>query len=109
MSIPSEFSNVTAVTKGNVYFDGAVTSHAIILADGTKKTLGIIAPGSYQFDTQAPERMEITAGACCYLLKGSKDWLTAKAGETFEIPGDSAFEIAVEEGFAQYICSFLSA
>jgi|TARA_B110000438_G_scaffold296259_1_gene340671 uncharacterized protein YaiE (UPF0345 family) len=109
MSIPTELPNVTAVTKGNIYFDGGVVSHALILADGSRKTLGIIRAGAYQFDTDAPERMEITEGTCRYRLVGTEKWSTVSAGDSFDIPGQSAFEITVEQGFAQYICSFLKA
>ena len=42
--------------KANVYFDGRVVSHGITLLEGSKKTLGLIHPGEYHFDTQAPER-----------------------------------------------------
>ena len=36
-----EFKNVTAVAKANIYFDGKVVSHTIILEEGNEKTLGI--------------------------------------------------------------------
>lgn len=107
MAHPTEFPNVTALTKGNVYFDGAVVSHTILLADGSRKTLGVIKAGSYQFDTGAPELMEITDGMCRYRNKGTETWFTCSAGESFEVPGNSRFDLVVAEGFAQYICSYL--
>ena len=57
--IGMEFSNVTAKAKANVYFDGKVVSHGIVLEDGTTKTFGLIYPGSYHFGTEKAERMEI--------------------------------------------------
>lgn len=108
MSLPTEFPNVTALTKGNIYFDGGVVSHAVLLADGRRKTLGFIRAGAYEFKTDAPERMEMTDGSCRYRLAGTEDWITVPAGKSFDVPGNSAFEITVEEGFAQYICSYLS-
>ena len=49
MSAPTDFPNVTAVAKANVYFDGRVVSHTIRFADGSKKTLGLIYPGKFHF------------------------------------------------------------
>lgn len=37
----SEFKNVTAVKKANVYFDGKVSSRVIILPNGEKKNFRI--------------------------------------------------------------------
>ena len=56
-SLPLQFSGVTVTTKANVYFDGKVVSHSVLFPDGTKKTLGLIYPGSFHFGTGAPERM----------------------------------------------------
>lgn len=103
----TEIPSVTAVTKANVYFDGKVVSHTLLLADGAKKTLGLIYPGEYHFGTDRPEHMEIVAGACRVKLDGATQWSSYAAGTTFEVPGKSGFDIAVEAGIAEYICSFL--
>ena len=108
-SLPAQFAGVTVVTKANVYFDGNVVSHTVLLADGAKKTLGLIRPGSYHFNTGAAERMEIVAGLCHVKLDGtsaSKDYV---AGTHFDVPPNSGFTIAVgpEAGLCEYICSFL--
>jgi uncharacterized protein YaiE (UPF0345 family) len=105
MNIPKQFDNVAAVTLANVYFDGKVVSHTIVTAAG-KKTLGLIYPGTYTFNTAAPERMDITAGSCRYKLADQPEWRTAIAGGGFSVPGQSSFEIAVDEGIVQYVCSF---
>jgi uncharacterized protein YaiE (UPF0345 family) len=102
-----EFSNVTAVAKANVYFDGRVVSHTILLPDGSKKTLGLIFPGEYHFNTAAAELMELTAGSCEVVIDGSSDRLVLGAGASFEVPGDSGFTISVKDGICQYVCSFL--
>ena len=49
----NSFSNVTVDSVANVYFEGKVVSHTIHLPDGSRKTLGIIAPGSFYFGTAA--------------------------------------------------------
>ena len=106
-SLPTQFTGVTVATKANVYFDGKVVSHTVLFADGAKKTLGLIYPGSYHFKTGAPERMEIVAGACTYTLDGTTDTKTCAAGQHFDVPGNSGFTIAVAGGICEYICSFL--
>jgi purine/pyrimidine-nucleoside phosphorylase len=103
-----EFPSVTAVAKANVYFDGKVVSHTILFPDASKKTLGLIYPGSYHFGTAAAERMEITDGACRVTLDGSEQEVTYGAGQHFDVPANSGFTIAVDEGICQYVCSFLS-
>ncbi|MHB9022628.1 MAG: pyrimidine/purine nucleoside phosphorylase [Armatimonadota bacterium] len=105
-AIPTQFDQVSVLTKANVYFDGNVVSHTVLFASGEKKTLGLIYPGSYNFGTGAPERMEIVAGACHARLAGEEEWTAYPAGTFFRVPGNSSFDIAVEEGIAEYICSF---
>lgn len=107
MSIPSEFQGVTAVTKANVYFDGRVVSHTLLFPDGSKKTLGLIYPGSYHFGTDKAERMEIVAGSCTVKLDGSNAAQSYAAGTIFDVPAKSGFDISVESGIAEYICSFI--
>jgi purine/pyrimidine-nucleoside phosphorylase len=100
------FENVTVTTKANVYFDGKVVSHSILLADGRKKSLGVILPGEYHFGTGDPEVMEITAGACEVVLDGSEEVKSYTAGTAFDVPGQSGFTIRVAGEACEYICSF---
>jgi purine/pyrimidine-nucleoside phosphorylase len=108
-SLPVQFGGVTVVTKANVYFDGNVVSHTVLFKDDTKKTLGLIRPGTYHFNTGAPERMEIVAGACRVTLAGATATQDYAAGTFFDVPGQSGFTIAVSAGLCEYICSFLPA
>lgn len=103
------FENVTVDTQANIYFDGRVVSHSVYFTDGSKKTLGIIYPGSYHFSTEAPELMEIIDGSCEIKLDGSAPTKSIPAGESFDIAANSGFSITVKDGVCQYICSFLSA
>lgn len=104
---PAAFSQVTVTAKANVYFDGKVVSHTVQFADGSKKTLGLIYPGAFKFNTGAPERMEIIAGTCRAKLASEAEFKTYAAGTYFDVPGNSYFDIAVDSGIAEYICSFL--
>jgi len=103
---PDKFEHVTVTCKANLYFDGKVASHTIAFADGSKKTLGLIYPGSFKFNTDAPERMEIVSGACRVRVAGQGDWIGFVAGTWFDVPGKSFFEIEVATGVAEYVCSF---
>ena len=107
VSIPTEFKGVTAVTKANVYFDGRVVSHSLLFADGSKKTLGLIYPGKFHFGTDKAEVMEIVAGACSVKLDGPSAVRSCAAGQTFEVPAKSGFDIEVASGICEYICSFI--
>ncbi len=106
-TLPTEFSAVTVTTKANVYFDGKVVSHTVLFADGAKKTLGLIYPGSFHFKTGAPERMEIVAGDCLVTLDGDTETEEYVASQHFDVPGNSGFTIEVKKGICEYICSFL--
>jgi len=63
-----QFENVTVIKKANIFFDGKVSSRTVLFSDGTKKTLGIIMPGEYEFGTGDKEIMEILAGSLEVLL-----------------------------------------
>ena len=104
--VPEQFSNVTVPCKANIYFDGKVVSYTLLFADGSRKTLGLIYPGTYSFATAAPERMAIVAGSCRAKIAGAADWSDYPAGTFFDIPGNASFEIAVAAGIAEYLCSF---
>ncbi|MBP6508831.1 MAG: pyrimidine/purine nucleoside phosphorylase [Opitutaceae bacterium] len=106
-TLPTQLTGVTAVTKANVYFDGKVVSHTLLMPDGARKTLGLIYPGSYHFGTDAPERMEIIAGSCRVTLDGTTVAADYAAGTFFDVPGKHGFTIEVPSGLCEYICSFL--
>jgi uncharacterized protein YaiE (UPF0345 family) len=101
-----EFRNVTVVKKANIYFDGKVTSRIIRLADGTRKTLGIMMPGEYEFNTASTELMEILGGQMDVILPGETQWQTFKEGQSFKVPASSKFRLKVPV-VADYCCSYL--
>jgi purine/pyrimidine-nucleoside phosphorylase len=102
----SEFKNVTVIKKANIYFNGNVASRTIIFPDGSKKTLGVMLPGEYEFNTDAKEIMEIMSGDLDALLPGNKDWKAVKGGEAFEVPAKSKFGLKVKT-ITDYCCSFV--
>lgn len=102
----SEFKGVTVVREANIYFDGGVASRTVIFPDNSKKTLGLMQPGEYEFNTGAPEIMEILSGELEVLLPGSDKWVKVSGGESFEVAGNSSFTMKVSK-VTDYCCSFL--
>ena len=100
-----QFDQVSVVKKANVYFDGKCVSHTILLADGGRKTLGVIFPSELVFNTGDPEVMEIVAGRCEVRLQGEDTWKGYAAGQSFSVPANSQFEIRTLETL-DYVCHF---
>jgi uncharacterized protein YaiE (UPF0345 family) len=92
-------------TSANVYFDGKCVSHSVTLADGSKKSVGVILPSQLTFKTAAAEIMECVAGGCEYRLAGTDEWQQSGPGHRFLVPGESSFEIKVAQAY-HYICHF---
>jgi len=102
----SQFDNVAVLKQANVYFDGKCVSHSITLPDGTKKSVGVILPSTLTFNTGAPEIMETVAGSCRVKLAGESEWKSYGAGQSFNVPGNSSFEIEVAGEPYHYVCHF---
>ena len=49
--------------------------------------------------------MQVITGALVVLLPGSSDWQRFSAGESFDVPANSAFDLKVEETSA-YACFY---
>lgn len=98
------FKNVEVIKKANVYHEGRVSSRTIVTPSGEKKTLGVMLPGSYRFNTEAPERMDVTQGHCRVRIADGapQDY---RAGESFDVPGKSYFDIEVL-ALVDYVCHF---
>ncbi|KIL35895.1 hypothetical protein SD71_10950 [Cohnella kolymensis] len=102
----SQFNNVSVVKQANVYFDGKVTSRTVLFPDGTRKTLGIMLPGDYEFGTDKREVMEILAGELTVLLPGQDQWLQISGTGEFEVPANAKFKLQVKAA-TDYCCSYL--
>lgn len=101
----SQIDNVSVVKKANVYFDGKCVSHTLLFSDGSRKSVGVIFPSTLTFNTGAPEIMEIVDGLCRVQLKGESEWKSYRGGESFQVPGDSSFNIETVE-MVNYVCHF---
>lgn len=103
----SEFNNVTVIKKANIYFEGQVVSHTLLFADGSKKTLGVMQKGEYEFSTGAAEIMEILSGELEWQMKDGAEWKKVSGGEAFKVPANSVFLMKVPV-VTDYCCSFLA-
>lgn len=99
------FDNVGLDTTANVYFDGACVSHSFTLADGARKSAGVIFPATLLFTTAAPEVMQVGGGRCRVRLAGETEWSEYAAGDSFSVPGGSSFDIEVLETL-DYVCHY---
>lgn len=95
----------SVATRANVYFDGKCVSHSLVLADGTKKSVGVVLASELTFNTGAAETMECVAGGCEYRLAGTDKWVASGPGESFRVPANSSFDIRVQDAY-HYICHF---
>ena len=105
-NMPERFDDVSVICKANVFCGGKVVSHTFLFKDGKKKTIGLISPGVFKFNTDDTEKMEITVGKCRVRQADQDQWQDYTTGAFFDVPGKSSFEIAVDEGILEYICSF---
>lgn len=101
----SDIQNATINPVANVYFDGKCVSHSITTAEGKTISAGVILPAQLTFNTGAPETMELLQGQCRVRLQGEQNWSDYAGGQSFDVPGDSQFDIEVSETL-HYICHF---
>jgi len=99
------FKNVDVDKLANIYFEGKVISRNIYLKDGSKKTLGIMLVGEYEFNTINRELMEIISGKLNLKLKDDNKWKLITNGMEFYIPKNSSFKLEVLE-LVNYTCSY---
>ena len=100
-----KFENVNVEKIANIYFEGNVVSRNIFFKDGSRKTLGVMLPGNYEFNTEKREYMEIISGKLNLKLENDENWKLIKDGINFNIPKKSSFKVEVLE-LVNYTCSY---
>ncbi len=90
--------------KVNEYFDGKVKSIAF-QGEQLPATVGVMAPGDYEFGTSQREVMTIVSGALTVKLPGASDWQTFGAGSHFEVAANAKFQLQVKQDTA-YLCTY---
>ena len=104
--MPDKFDNVSVGKKANVFFDGKCVSHSVYFPAGSRKTCGVIMPGSQlTFNVGAPELMEITSGTCDVKIADETAFKTYTAGSSFKVVENGSFEIHAKDE-VNYVCSF---
>ena len=78
--------------KVNEYYDGKVKSLAFENTEGTI-TVGVMAPGEYEFGTSTVEHMTVVSGELTVQLAGENEWKTYGPYETFVVDKDSSFKV----------------
>lgn len=101
----NQFDGVSVVKKASVYFDGKCVSHTVLLADGSKKSVGVILPSKLTFNTGAPEVMELIEGRCRVTQKGDSKATEYRGGQSFKVPANSSFDIETLDTL-HYVCHF---
>jgi uncharacterized protein YaiE (UPF0345 family) len=105
LAASERFDSVSVVKKANVYFDGRCVSHTLHFSDGSRKSVGVILPGSLRFETAGPETMELLEGRCRVEIADSGRFVEYRAGERFDVPARSSFRIETQEPL-HYVCHF---
>ena len=90
--------------KVNEYFDGTVKSIAFGTAEGPA-TIGVMAPGEYEFGTAQREIMHVVSGALTAKLPNSDAWQEFSAGSRFDVAANSKFQLRVAVATA-YLCEY---
>ncbi|WP_136482419.1 pyrimidine/purine nucleoside phosphorylase [Cognatitamlana onchidii] len=88
----------------NEYFEGQVKSLGYNRTSG-KSTIGVMEPGTYEFGTSTHETMQVIEGEMIVKLPNNDDWITYKAGESYEIEANQSFQVKVLEQTA-YLCKY---
>jgi hypothetical protein len=93
--------------KTNEYFDGKVKSIAFEDEKSTA-TIGVMAPGEYEFGTSKIEEMTVVSGRLTVKLPGCDAWINYNPLESFKIDANKTFYVKVEVP-TTYICRYYSA
>ncbi len=88
----------------NEYFDGKVKSIGFATAT-LPATVGVMAPGEYDFGTSELETITVVSGALTVKLPARSDWQTFNAGDTFTVAAQQRFQLQVEVATA-YLCTY---
>ena len=102
----NNYTNVEVSKLANIYFEGKVISRNIYFKDGSKKTLGVMLAGEYEFKTIAREVLKIISGKLNFKVDGADNWQLIKDGMSFTVPKNSLFKVKVLE-LVNYTCSYI--
>ena len=90
--------------SSNEYFNGQVKS----IGFQTKTlpaTVGVMAPGEYQFDTNQKETMTVVFGQLTVQLPNSNEWVSYHQNDSFIVDANCTFQLKVDVDTA-YLCTY---
>lgn len=90
--------------KCNTYFEGNVVSIVFDGSDG-EATVGVMAPGEYEFGTSKQEHMKIVSGSMQVKLPGEDTFKKYGNGDIFIVDANLKFNLIVEVETA-YLCLY---
>jgi uncharacterized protein YaiE (UPF0345 family) len=90
--------------KVNEYFDGKVKSIGFQTST-LPATVGVMAPGEYEFGTSQKEVMTVVNGSLVVKLPGNETWQTFNTGDDFEVAANCKFQLKVTVDTA-YLCTY---
>jgi len=88
----------------NEYFGGKVKSIGF-QTETLRATVGVMAPGEYEFGTSQKETMTVISGALTVKLPGSNEWVRFEAGSTFLVGANQKFRVRIAVDTA-YLCTY---
>ena len=90
--------------KVNEYFDGNVKSISFQAA-ALPATVGVMAPGEYEFGTSQKETVTVVSGALTVKLPDATNWRTFNEGDSFIVEANRKFQLQVKIDTA-YLCTY---
>ena len=90
--------------KVNEYFNGNVKSIAFKTAQ-CPATVGVIAPGKYEFGTSAVEIITVITGKLSAMLPDSDKWADYGPGKSFTVQANKKFKVKADED-TSYLCLY---
>lgn len=86
------------------YFGGKVKSLGVNRIDG-KATVGVMAPGEYEFGTSTTEIMKVVSGSMTVKLPGESDWRVYNEGDSYTVGPNQKFQLKIATDCA-YLCLY---
>lgn len=90
--------------KTNEYFDGKVRSIAFT-DKKSEATIGVMAPGDYEFGTSKIEVMTVLTGELTIQLPDCEEWKNYGPMESFTVQANKKFKVKVKEN-TTYLCRY---
>ena len=90
--------------KVNEYFDGNVKSISFE-SPSLPASVGVMAPGEYEFGTDQIETMTVVAGELVVCLPGESEFRPYGPGASFVVDANQSFQLKVASDTA-YLCTY---